>query len=271
MKPYVLVWSEAAWPMVMALPRTKMLDLRRHCHLLIWLAEYFRARPNTLALIGRVEALRPEDLPFAPFRRHGCCFQLKCVENEYFRQREYWVMPADDPPPAGPASNDHDGAAPAVKTSRKRSQAPQGEARPARARKPKKASLRKLLISYKAYNMEMIDRICFAIWPKLARSVQEIRESAEKLVRLGLEGAKNLAVCLQRINEAARRIRASLEAPSLGVETPVSRYGRFETRVFGQNLGMHLLLSTIVLDDAPIDWSADLFGVPDQDRERATA
>jgi hypothetical protein len=270
MKPYVLVWSKGVRPVVMALSRPKMLELRAHCYALIWLAEFYRANAHLLVRIGKVD-LQEKDLPFAPFRRHGHTFRLQCTRNEYYGQREYALVFADEPPPSGPVLGGKKAAPAAAPKSRKGKQAPRGEARPARVRKPRKTSKRKLLISYNSYNKNIRRYIRSQISPRLARILDWTRESAENLRRRGLEGAKNLSVCLPRVNAAARRIRASLEAPSLGAHTPVSRNGRYETRAFGHNLGMCLSLSTIVFEEPPIDWSADLFGIPDHQGEQATA
>lgn len=256
--------------MVMGLSRPKMLELRAHCYALILLAEFYRANGHLLVRIGKVD-LQAMDLPFAPFRRFGHTFRLQCTNNEYFGQREYTLVFAGGTPPTGPVLTDGQIRAAAAPKPRKTKQAPRGEARPARGRKQRKTSKRKLLISYNSYKKNILHLWRIQILPRLASTLDRTRESARNIWRLGREWAENLSVCLPDVNAAARRIRALLEAPSLGAQTPVSRCGRYESRTFGHNLGMCLSLSTIVFDEPPIDWNADLFGIPDREGEQVSA
>lgn len=279
MKPYVFVWSRRVRPFVRTLPRPKMLDLRGHCYKLIERAEAAlenqrgeRAGENPdppIYCLG-VEPLQEKDSPFAPFPRYGQTFRLRCTKNERFGQREYALVFADDTQPNSPDEDDDEGDAITLESSGKSKPAARGEARPARVRKPRKTTLKDLFISYKSYNKEMSSRIRSAIWTRLARTVQITRTSAEFAWLSGLKWADHLSVCRDCVNSARRRIRAMIEAQSLGVEAPVSRCGRLEPRLSGQNLGVHLLLYTMVFEE-PIDWSADLFGVPNHEGEQATA
>lgn len=273
MDEYVLIWSEEVQPAVMALSAPKMIDLSDHCYALMYRAEYFRRHPQQIVCIG-VAPLQPQVLPFAPFFRHGHWFRLEMTTNEFFGQREYALKFAKKPPPDQPdANNDDDtGAAGKVSKSSKKEQTPRVSAQPAKISKPrrKRSSKRNLFISYVPYNIEMQANCGSAIWTLLARSLHIIRESVDYIWRRGFEWAQHLDVCLRSVNTALRRIRALIEAKSLSADTPVSRYGRLEPRLFGQNLGVHLLLHTIVFEEK-IDWNADLFGVLDHQGEQATA
>lgn len=270
----VLIWTDEVQPALMALSAPKMKDLSNHCYLLMYRAEYFRQHPKQVICIG-VAPLQQDERPFAPFYRHGHWFRLEMTTNAYFGQREYALKFANMPPPDRPDVDDNDDThtfpAKAVKPGKK-GQGARISAQAASVRKPRRkaAHERNVFISYVSYNIEMQAKFGSAIWTLLARSLHITRESVDYIWRRGLEWAQHLDVCLHSVNTALRRIRALIEAESPGSATPVSRYGRLEPRLFGQNLGVHLLLHTMVFED-PIDWSADLFGVPDHQGEQATA
>lgn len=275
MDEYVLVWSEEVQPTVMALSAPKMIELAEFCYLLMYRAEYFRDHPQQIICrLGRVEPPKPEDVPFAAFPKHGHWFRLEMTTNSYYGQREYALKFAKPPPTERPRADEDDDAGPAsgpggkVAKGSKAGGGPQISAQAAKISKPRRTSaLRNLFISYIPDNL---DAAGFLIWSHLARSIQLIRESANHMWRLGLERAQNLDVCLQSVKAARGRIRALIEAQSLGAVTPVSRCGRLEPGLFGQNLGVHFLLHTMVFEEQ-IDWNADLFGVPDHEGEQATA
>lgn len=274
MEECVLVWSEEVQPTVMALSAPKLIELSEFCYLLMYRAEFFRKHPQRIIIrLGRAEGINPEDLPLAAFRKHGHWFRLEMTTNSYYGQREYALRFATAPPSEQPGADEGDDAGAGLETGEKTAKNSSGDgsyvsARAAKMSKPRRINaLQNLFISYIPDNLSAAG---FLIWSHLARSIQLIRESANQMWRLGLEWAQNLDVCLQSINAARGTIRALIEAQSLGAVTPVSKCGRLEPRLFGQNLGVHFLLHTMVFEEQ-IDWNADLFGVLDHEGEQAAA
>ncbi len=273
MKPYVIIVDEEVASIIAEFSSTQIFSFTGKCHARVDCIEKFLDEPPDMIIVfGDVKKSAVDCDPWRGFYESGHWFKLKCSNNEYFGQREYWVSVSEPPKLDQPddKGRNRDNRPPGANA--KKGEAPRGEARAARLHKPRKTSFtRKLFISYKIYKNAIEGLDASALWSLLARSVQEMRIGGDRLLSLAQKWADFAAEYLRRVNAALRRTSALFETQRPVGDLPVTAGAALQPRLIGQTFGMHMLIYTFVSEEV-IDWSADLFGrLPNQEGERAIA
>lgn len=257
-RDFVFVWGPEVQAAVAALSAPKIAQLRECCIALIARAEHYRQNPMLLITIVEMPHLTDEDLPWAPFKMFGMWFKLDYLEEGGRRYVLNFATPPEPEPPDCIAQ----GAPERVRESRP---ARRG-ARQARVRRPPRATdKRNLFISYKTGWRKMwraIDPLGGQLSSTFAHSLRRIAGVGGALLeRIGVL-TRRFGDLAASVAPATRRIRASFSFhPSL-VGVRFGPEARLEPRMFGRNSGLPILIYTLVWDDQPVDWSANLFGEP---------
>jgi hypothetical protein len=239
-RDFVFVWSPEVQPAIAALSAPKIAQLRASCEQLIARAEYYRRNPDLTVRIAEVQQLRDDDLPWAPFEMFGLWFKLDYQED----QRAY-VLHLANPPRS------------AVRSKPK-------AARPSRMRKQAKiADERAMLVRLSDAPMSRVRRLRRNLREPLARSVRHFFHYGAVAAAFARNSVGVLCDMQLRWASATRRVLVS--SSSTPASGPRGREAFLEPRLLGQNTGITMLVYTLVWNDEPIDWSADLFGAPESE------
>jgi|CXWL01.1.fsa_nt_gi hypothetical protein len=223
----------------------KATQLYNFCLALIEVLEQRREWANLVVKLfpELPDILHPEISTWHCFEKFKRAFILK-----YDSSDDTWELNfADDPqgPPPGSLGSPSEARAPAKKAQRPNA------ARPARARRPRKATLKRILFkSYIRLETHFLDQIL----PSMRERVRAMREFGQ--------------AALETMTQGLVRFRATLawKISSLfrGFDEPLAQasYGNahMERRLVGVGTGLVLILSTFVPERPVVQWEAWLFG-----------
>lgn len=242
-RDFIFVWGADVQPVIATLSAPKITQLRASCDELIARAEHYRQDQSQLVRLAEMPHLIEKDLPWSPFEKFGYWFKLAYRDS----QREYVLNLA--PPPASTTPAERPSARKAAAVRRRD-----------RVRKRPSCSTERVA-RLAAELHDCAEALYGAVWPRLSDSLHYVCAARASFITF-------VGVLARSCTALHARLRRTIRAPALQPAAAYAHQAWLEPRLMGREAGLTLLIYTLVRDDPPIDWSADLFGPPAQEASR---